>query len=238
MNLRNTATALGAAVLMAATTSAHALSTTEIRTSVYETSVAAATRLNTFVDLARFDSSLGTLNAVLIELTDTIQGKVRLENMSSSSAGTLGGDLSGSLTLALPTGGTLGVVALASTSFVASKADGVADYAGTAGFTRDVSGSATNQASFSASADLQQFIGTTPLHLSLTGNSGFLLTDTTGNVLQRVTKSTGATVRVTYTYAVPQLTPPTSMVPEPGTWALFAAGMGMIGMLAARRRAG
>lgn len=231
MNLRSAL----AVLLIAGSTASHAVSVGNLPLTLSaEATVAPKSNLSSFVDLAKFDSTLGTLTSVLVELHETLSSTVKMENKGGS-AGTLGATVSGTVSLGLPTGGALLATTSAITSFAAARYDGTTDYGGTSGKTSLLDASADSQILFFAPADLALFTGTDSLHLGISGQARTTFTGPS-NRSTGVVSLTGGTVRVTYTYEPPVITTPTVAVPEPDTWALLAAGLGMVGMLAARRR--
>jgi hypothetical protein len=140
----------------------------------------------------------------------------------------LGADIS--LALPIPAGTTLTASPVFSNTVQASAKDGVVDYAGTSGFSFVLATPITRtaSASFSDAATLALFTGngTIKAPVSALSNS---MTEASGNVADIYLTQAGAYARVNYTYTA-------AAVPEPGTWALMAAGLGMVGLLASRRR--
>lgn len=182
--------------------------------------------------LPQFDGSLGTLDSVAITLVANLSGSAKAENKNNGAANvTL--NLQATLTLVDPIGGATLVqtTSLVSNSFAATTYDHVDDFNGTSGraYINLAGQSSATSLTFSDGATLARFTGTGTVgtQLSAVGQSNY---DSSANIKTSFRTNAGGYASVTYAYH-------TTAVPEPGTWALMFAGLGMIGMLASRRRA-
>ena len=181
--------------------------------------------------LPQFDSSLGTLDSVTLTLFGHLEGSAKAES-NNIGARDVTLNLGATLKLVNPVSGSTLVqtTPLVSNSFNAASFDGTADFGGTSG--RSYLGLSANHSTartFTDGVTLAMFTGTGAVttRLSAQGASSYL---SSGNIdTQFRTKASGY-ASVTYAYH-------TTAVPEPGTWALMLSGLGMIGMLASRRRA-
>ncbi|MRW89131.1 PEPxxWA-CTERM sorting domain-containing protein [Duganella sp. FT80W] len=66
------------------------------------------------------------------------------------------------------------------------------------------------------------------MHASVTGTAASLVTGSSGNTRSLVLPAFDAYAKVTYNYV--------SAVPEPETYAMLLAGLGLVGMMARRRK--
>lgn len=232
---------LAAALALAAAGQAHAVTTTtpaSTATAEYTAVVLASNARSTDLELALFDSTLGTLRAVTLDLFASLSSTVKLESMNTRAITPVTGKVTSVVSLLDGAGSTLATAtAQISTSFTGSTVyDGVLDYLGSSGRTEGFEASASSTLSFSDDAHLAQFTGTgmLPLSFKVASSSQFGGARVSGRLSDT---TVGGYARVTYTYELPLVTTPTVAVPEPGTWALFGAGLGMVGLLAVRRRA-
>ena len=186
--------------------------------------------------LSQFDSSLGTLNSVIISLTGSINQSLVAENIGGSAdtlipvaGGTLRFRQGGSIVLnqVLPT--------TSGSTFFATAFDGTDDKAGTSGVNFGIlSASASNTVTLTAPADLAGFIGAGFLSnydLRAIGN-GMIESDN-GNISQIIQTEARASVTLSYEYTKAQ-NPDPQPVPEPASMALI--GLGALGLAAVRRR--
>ncbi len=181
--------------------------------------------------LPQFDSSLGTLDSVTLTLFGYLEGSARAESKNIGARDvTL--NLSATLKLVNPVSGSTLVqtTPLASNTFNAASYDGTADFGGPSGRSYlGLSADSSTARTFTDSATLAMFTGpgTVTTRLSAQGASGYL---SSGNIDTQFRTRASGYASVTYAYQV-------TAVPEPGTWALMVAGLGMVGWLSARRRA-
>lgn len=183
------------------------------------------------LDLPQFNSALGNLQAVTLDLFGNLTGTAKAESLNNTAASIT---LNLQATLQLRSPDDLNTVLvqtmpLVQQSFSAASHDGVANYAGASGITyTGLAGNARQSATFTDAATLALFTGSGLLHapVSALGASYYA---GPGNVITSFRTQAGAYATVTY-----QFTP--SAVPEPGTWVLLLAGLGAIGLLSARRR--
>lgn len=195
-----------------------------------------------FLDLQQFDPSKGHLQQVSLTLTAQLTGTAKGEAMGSGGLITL--VLESAITVQLPGGDPAGQLTLspqAMGTFNATSYDKVRDYAGTSGTTMTVAGEGatdTDAYSFTDGAMLDLFKGTGTVQLNVTTAK---LNRVTGPGVRFATTSENSLVAdITYTYMTqPQFEPPLQLqpVPEPSTWALMFAGLGLVGWLARRRNA-
>ena len=181
--------------------------------------------------LPQFNSSLGTLDSVNIKLVSHLEGSAKAESRNLVARDvTL--NLQATFQLVDPVSGAtwLQATELVSHAFTASAFDGVRDFAGASGrsFLNLAADGVVSQI-FTDAATLARFTGTGTVStlLSARGESRYVSSSTIETQFR--TKASGY-ASVSYTYQ-------TSAVPEPETWALLAAGLGMVVLLATRRRA-
>lgn len=182
--------------------------------------------------LPQFDSSLGTLDSVVITLVSKLAGSAKAENKNFGAAPVML-NLQATLTLVDPMGGATLVqtTSLVSNSFAAATYDQVDDFNGPSGraYTDLTGQSSATSLTFTDGVTLARFTGngTVDTQLTALGQSGY---ESSANIKTSFRTSAGGYASVTYSYH-------TTAVPEPGTWALMFAGLGMIGLLASRRGA-
>jgi len=171
--------------------------------------------------LTKFDSSLGTLNSVIVTLNATVAGSVGLEN-TGPSASSISYNLQASVALSSPAvvGTLLTSVPVFSGTFNAGPYDGTTDFGGTSGITISNLTASTSQTT-TLTTDLDPFIGSGSLSAFLSG-TGQSNTNGSGNVASWFQTQAGGTVTVEYNYT------PAATVPEPSAilGILAVAGVG------------
>lgn len=159
----------------------------------------------------QFDSSLGTLEAVAIEITGDLNSGIAVENLGSTTA-TYSIDQEGSITLELP-GATEEITPALAADTGGSLAafDGTVDFAGTSGVSASGLISADSLTdTLDDTADLAAFTGNGTIDLPLL-SSGTADVEVSGNSLLQLGGSTGATIELSYIYL------PTGTVPDGGS---------------------
>lgn len=194
--------------------------------SVEATQASAPTEWNSNFDLAKFDSSLGTLQSVEITLSSGATTTITVSNnAASSSSGNVRTDLLLTLTSSnvdLAPGG----LAL---EFLVPAAK--QNYSLAAGESKQFANlSASSEQSFLFDGDVSQFVGPGPIHLNLTTETATTQTNTGGNTDSSQSTNASGNVKVTYNYT------PAAPVPEPATWAALAMGAGLLIISARFRR--
>ncbi len=159
----------------------------------------------------QFDPSLGTLEAVAIQVTGDLNSSIALENLGSAIA-SYSLDQVGSITLELPGAIeeiTPGLTADMSGSLAAF--DGTVDFAGTSGMSASgliSTNSLTDTLTDTADLTALTGSGTFDLALSSSGTADVLVP---GNSLFQLGGSTGATIELSYIYL------PAGTVPDGGS---------------------
>lgn len=173
------------------------------------------------------------LTGVTVELFGSLAGSLGAESTDQQAA-TLTLTLASTIALALPTAGSPALTVTPQYAKVVnfSAFDGSEDFAGSSGIEVDLSTPVTRSASlsFTDAASLALFTGPGALSLHISARDGSMSTGA-ANYVDGYASQAGAYARVTYSFA-------SAPVPEPANWALMAAGLGMLGVLASRRRVG
>ncbi|WP_317202178.1 FxDxF family PEP-CTERM protein [Janthinobacterium sp.] len=182
------------------------------------------------LDFSKFDTSLGTLQSVKIDLYSDFSTIISVENTSRSSPATILGTATGHLTLSTPSTGALATLtSTASHSFSETIYDSHNDFAGTSGGVYASGPSLFSSThTYSDAATLALFSGAGLLHTNLAGSATALVQGISGNTRSLVISSFDAYSHVTYNYI--------SAVPEPETYAMLLGGLGLLGFIARRRR--
>jgi hypothetical protein len=224
---KTTQIALAAMALAAA---ADASANVPTQTTSYTSNTLAFTKSNSGVlDLTQFNTSLGTLQSVQIQLFSDLGTTVKVENKSTSSASTITGTAGVGLTL---NGATISQALSTSGTHVFNEAiyDGDDHFSGASGGTFTFSlAPFSSSSTYTGAATLSAFSGTGVVHLNLAGLTNSSVSGTSGNTHSLVLPSYDAYAKVTYTYATP--------VPEPETYAMLLAGLGLVGAIARKRKA-
>lgn len=198
-----------AAAAMTVAMSAHAATgTSSNEVTVFDIQSDVATTLT----LNPFDTHLGTLKSATLELFDRINGYVELGNNGAAA------DFTAKMTGTLHTAyGDITAVTQNVYHIGAGDTLSVNLPLGSQGYSR----------TFSTAAELQMFLGS-PLSLSVTGDvTPDLKGPSNGSYYSE--GSIDAYAKVTYTYE-------TAPVPEPETYAMLLAGLGLVGVIARRRK--
>jgi len=185
---------------------------------------------NGSISLQQFNTSLGTLNSVTLDLSSLFNYRTRFENRSPTSGSTVDKDIEQRLTIGgnlLDTGNQL-----YSLMRTVGTYDGVTDYAGTSGFDEAASNGLTSVQLVFTGPGMAQFIGPASLFLAVASYADFTGGFSGGNGSWINSQNFLATALVSYDYS-----PVTSPVPLPAAVWLFLSGLGLIGAGARRRAA-
>lgn len=198
---------------------------------------------SSFLELQQFDPAKGWLQQVSLRLTASLTGTAKAEAMGSGGLVTL--TLQSRIAVQLPGEDAAAMLTLtpqAQSSFTASNHDGLRDYAGTSGTSFSVAGEAATETgvySFEEGALLAWFLGVETVHLPVMTAKLNSVTGP-GNLRFSTASQNSLMATVTYTYMTESQFEPLlqlAPVPEPTTWALLFAGLGMVGWMARRRSA-
>jgi hypothetical protein len=185
---------------------------------------------NSGLTFAQFDASLGTLQSVTVEYFTDLNATLKVENLSKNSGSNIVATTSGVVTFSI---GALsqGVNYNGSYSRSLLKYDTHNDYAGTSGFVDYITASPfTVTQSYSDAGTKAAFTGTSSstMSASVIGTATSLVNGSSGNTRSLVLPKFDAYAKVTYNYV--------SAVPEPETYAMLLAGLGLVGVVARRRK--
>lgn len=186
-----------------------------------------STNWNQSVNLNKFDTALGTLTNVSLQLVGGVFGSVRLESLDGTPAA-INYSLSAQVSATGISGLSVLVLPAATGTFNAAAHDGSIDFGGTSGITlNNLSNTDTNSSSSVAPLVLAAYSGgpgdTFAVALAATGLSS---TSGGGNLATLFGSNAGALVRVTYTYDEPS-----GATPEPATFAFVGAALVAAGLL-------
>ncbi|MYM66332.1 choice-of-anchor E domain-containing protein [Pseudoduganella sp. FT55W] len=192
--------------------------------------IANAAVANGGLTFAQFDGSLGTLQSVTVEYFTDLGSTLKVENLSKKSGSSIVANTSGVVTFTI---GSLsqGVNYSGTYSRLLPVYDLGNDYAGTSGFVDTITASPFSQSqSYTGASTLAAFTGTATSTMSagVSGTATSLVTGTSGNTRSLVLPKLDAYAKVTYNYV--------SAVPEPETYAMLLAGLGLVGVVARRRK--
>lgn len=207
---------------------AHAASTTASSVWVYNATNlydADDNPISSPITLAAFDTSLGTLQSVQYTIYANISGDLYAENKEAGSR-TL--TIGGGATLSLSSSGPSFTQDVVTTnSVLLGGYDGSVDFGGTSGtivhITTPVSVSAVSQVYSSSDASWNPNYFTSNLTFDLTGVA---VATGPGNAAYMSDPTVDVQVVATYIYAP---------VPEPETYGMLLAGLGMMGVVARRK---
>ncbi|BDT70209.1 hypothetical protein os1_44020 [Comamonadaceae bacterium OS-1] len=181
-----------------------------------------------------FDTTLGTLNKVVVTLSGAIQQHLFAENLGASSD-TLIPISGGTIYFQKGTTTTLAQVLPTTTGsgFAATAYDGVTDNAGTSGVDFGILSSADmTTITFTSAAALADFMGTgTMAGFRLRAVGAGSIGSDNGNITYTTLTQAFGKLDLAYDYTAAT---PSNNVPEPGSMALMA--IGLVGMAAARRK--
>ena len=229
MNIRLATLAALAALLTGSLVTAHAATSSSTYLLAED-----LTDWSTSLDLNQFNPALGTLNSVTIELAATLSGSGGVENKQGLQPGTFFVQLDGNLYLDASTAGA-GLSfsrSLVNQTVTLAKYDRTTDLAGSSGTQWAYSVQGSQSRGFTDALQMAAFTGTGTVNAALSAAAVSTIGGPSNRFANFDTTVSGR-VTVSYDYTLAAV----NAVPEPGTWALMAAGLGMVLMLASRRRA-
>lgn len=190
-----------------------------------------STNFNSALILPKFNTSLGTLTSINFTLAGNVLASEGLESKDGSPS-TINSTVGAQLTLQRPDSSTL-VITTPGASFSdgVSAYDGILDFGGTSGISRNnISANATNSGIFTSASDLALFssLGASNITLNVNG-LGTSSASGPGNLIASFSTSASANAQVTYNYN------PSSATPEPSSMALMAIGLGAAGLIGRKR---
>lgn len=209
---------LCAATLVAAASAANAASISTTYTINKDSTPVATT-----VDVAQFDTTLGTLNSVEFDFTGQIDTTITLINQIDKDQDDIGYEVTGNLALSDGTNVTL--ITLPSISGSIDVAANSTETTGLLTASDSVSGT------FTDAMTLALFSGLGNVSMSFDADASSTFTGT-GNIFNQVLTDAFGSVKVTYNYTVP----PTTPVSAPAHVALLGLGLvAFAGMRKARK---
>jgi len=179
------------------------------------------TNWNDFLNFQKFDTSLGTLTSVQLDLYSNVKGHVDVMNFNDDAADV---PLTLDVTVSVNRPDATSLVLINAPVFNQTlTVDGGGGYA-----SLDNSFKAHNSATFGPGADLDMFKGTGTLSAQIFANANSSTADV--NIFTGFSTQADGYGTVTYTYTA-------APVPEPETYGMLLLGLGLMGVVAKRKQA-
>jgi hypothetical protein len=183
----------------------------------------------TTLDLTKFNTTLGVLKSVKVELFTDFTGTIKVENLSTTSSLKYTQWVGSSVTLTVLPGSSLTADKPVSQLIDLGKYDGATNYAGLSGTAVGFSANGYQSVVYTDSDILNAFSGAGALVADVSGATSSWGALPNGNQKNSIPTQIDTYAKVTYTYEV-------TAVPEPETYAMLLAGLGLMGVVARRRK--